>query len=62
MTLAFFGLGGIDLLNKIETIYSPVQREQWIDWIYAQQILPDKDNPGKFLNTWLNSNVSPTKI
>ncbi|CAG8483829.1 2741_t:CDS:2 [Paraglomus brasilianum] len=45
MTLAFFGLGGIDLLNKIETIYSPVQREQWIDWIYAQQILPDKDNP-----------------
>ncbi|CAG8457378.1 10309_t:CDS:2 [Paraglomus occultum] len=62
MTLAFFGLGGLDLLNMIETIYSAEQREQWIDWIYAQQILPDKDNPGKLLNTLLRSNVPRLKF
>jgi hypothetical protein len=54
MTLAFFGLGGIDLLNMVEKVYSLQQRELWIDWIYAQQILPDKDNPGKRIDKYLS--------
>lgn len=39
MTLLFFGVCGLDILNSLDAI-RPYEREQIIEWIYAQQILP----------------------
>lgn len=36
MSLAFFVLSSLDLLNATDKI-SPRDRQAWIDWIYAQQ-------------------------
>lgn len=36
MSLAFFLLSSLDLLNATDRI-SPGDRRAWIDWIYAQQ-------------------------
>ena len=44
MTLAFFALSGLDLLGALGEVEH--MKTDIIDWIYAQQILPDKDNPG----------------
>ena len=44
MTLLFFCLSGLDVLNSLETIED--RKAEIIDWIYAQQILPDATNPG----------------
>jgi geranylgeranyl transferase type-1 subunit beta len=46
MTLAFFCLSGLDLLGALEGEIPKERRKTWIDWIYAQQILPDEKNPG----------------
>lgn len=40
MTLAFFGLSGLDLLGALDAI-SAQRKQEMIDWIYAQQILPE---------------------
>ena len=45
MTLAFFCLSGLDLLGALESEIPEERRKIWIDWIYAQQILPDEKNP-----------------
>ncbi|PKC04350.1 protein geranylgeranyltransferas-like protein type I beta subunit [Rhizophagus irregularis] len=45
MTLAFFCLSGLDLLGALESEIPEERRKTWIDWIYAQQILPDERNP-----------------
>ncbi|CAG8465712.1 1375_t:CDS:2 [Cetraspora pellucida] len=45
MTLAFYSLAGLDLLGVLETEYTQERINNWIDWIYAQQILPDENNP-----------------
>ncbi|CAG8545295.1 942_t:CDS:2, partial [Funneliformis caledonium] len=45
MTLAFFCLSGLDLLGILEEEISKERRKTWIDWIYAQQILPNEKNP-----------------
>lgn len=39
MTLLFFGVCGLDILNSLDAI-RPYERDQIIEWIYAQQILP----------------------
>ena len=44
MTLLFFCLSGLDVLNSLETVND--RRAEIIDWIYAQQILPDATDPG----------------
>ena len=41
VTILFFGICGLDILNSIDAIPS-YEREQIIEWIYAQQILPNK--------------------
>lgn len=41
MTILFFGVCGLDILNALDTI-QPNERDQIIEWIYAQQVLPDK--------------------
>ncbi|KAG9302299.1 hypothetical protein G9A89_008790 [Geosiphon pyriformis] len=45
MTLAYFCLSGLELLNALDTSFTKERRRGWIDWIYAQQILPDSNNP-----------------
>jgi geranylgeranyl transferase type-1 subunit beta len=40
MTILFFGVCGLDILNSLDSIRS-YEREQIIEWIYAQQILPN---------------------
>ena len=40
MTILFFGVCGLDILNSLDVIRS-YEREQIIEWIYAQQVLPD---------------------
>lgn len=39
MTLAFFGLSGLDVLGALGTI-TPKRKQEIVNWIYAQQILP----------------------
>ncbi|KAI8081549.1 protein geranylgeranyltransferase-like protein type I beta subunit [Halteromyces radiatus] len=43
MTLAYFCLGGLELLGALETVVSDHNKKDWIEWIYAQQILPSED-------------------
>ena len=38
MTLAYFCLGGLDLLGKVADALSESQRRDCVDWIYRQQI------------------------
>jgi hypothetical protein len=47
MTLAFFCLGSLSLLGQLESAVSEKDRREWIDWIYAQQVLPDPEDPDK---------------
>ena len=42
MTLLFFCLSGLDVLNSLDLTES--RKKEIIDWIYAQQILPDPNN------------------
>ncbi len=37
MTLAYFGIAGLDLLNKLHLI-APTKKSVYVDWIYAQYI------------------------
>lgn len=45
MTLAFFCLGSLSLLGVLDTHVSPENKKDWIDWIYAQQVLPTGETP-----------------
>ncbi|KAG2180763.1 hypothetical protein INT44_003770 [Umbelopsis vinacea] len=47
MTLAFFCLGSLSLLGQLDSVVSEKDRKEWIDWIYAQQVLPDPEDPDK---------------
>jgi len=40
MTIAFFALSGLDLLNALDKIEN--ERQSIIDWIYSLQVLPDQ--------------------
>ena len=44
MTLLFFALSGLDVLDSLDIVAD--QRSEYIEWIYAQQILPDHKDPG----------------
>ncbi|KAI9315000.1 geranylgeranyl transferase type-1 subunit beta-like protein [Dichotomocladium elegans] len=45
MTLAFFCLGALELLGELQTAISKQDKLDWIEWIYAQQILPTGQKP-----------------
>jgi len=38
MSLAFFTLNALDILNALETTTTPEDRRAWIDWIYSCQL------------------------
>ncbi len=46
MTLLYFALSGLDLLNTLDSTVLEDERRQIVDWIYAQQVLPDRSAPG----------------
>ena len=39
MTVAFFALSGLDILDAIDVLKE--ERKEIIDWIYSLQVLPD---------------------
>ena len=43
MTLLFFAVCGLDILNSLDAIPS-YERDQIVEWVYAQQILPSDKN------------------
>ena len=43
MTLAFFGVSGLDVLGLLETTLPAKRRKELVDWIYSHQILPNED-------------------
>ncbi|PRP83335.1 hypothetical protein PROFUN_09316 [Planoprotostelium fungivorum] len=43
LTLLYFVVSALDLVDKLDL----VDRKQIIDWIYAQQVLPDSEDPSK---------------
>ena len=45
MTLAFFCLGALSLLGTLDESVSAQNKSDWIDWIYAQQVLPTGKEP-----------------
>lgn len=45
MTLAFFCLGALGLLGELDNSISQQNKDDWIDWIYAQQVLPTGNTP-----------------
>lgn len=47
MTLAFFCLGSLSLLGQLDTVLPEQDKKDWIEWIYAQQVLPDPDEPSR---------------
>lgn len=42
MTLVFFAVSGLDMLGALDTM-SAKEKQEAVDWIYAQQILPGED-------------------
>lgn len=44
MTILFFCVSGLDLLNKLDILDD--RKSEMIDWIYSQQILPNSNDPG----------------
>jgi geranylgeranyl transferase type-1 subunit beta len=49
MTLAYFCLGALDLLDLIETKVTEEERQEYIDWIYDQQL--DQAQGGGFCSS-----------
>ncbi|KAI9485896.1 MAG: geranylgeranyl transferase type-1 subunit beta-like protein [Benjaminiella poitrasii] len=45
MTLAFFCLGALSLLGELDSNVSADNKRDWIEWIYAQQVLPTGETP-----------------
>ena len=43
MTLAFFGLSGLDMLGALDTTLSAQRKKEIVDWVYSHQILPSED-------------------
>ena len=43
MTLVFFALSGLDLLGVLDRIVADEEKEEIINWIYSQQVLPGED-------------------
>ncbi|KAL1923108.1 uncharacterized protein VTP21DRAFT_9484 [Calcarisporiella thermophila] len=45
MTLSYFVLGGLSLLDVLDSVITPEQRNDWIEWIYSQQVHADTSDP-----------------
>lgn len=44
VTLSYFVIGALDLLDSM----TKINKSEVIDWIYAQQVVPDKEDPSTF--------------
>lgn len=44
MTLAYFCLSALDLLGQLDTVTTEKEREEYIDWIYSQQLCEWSDS------------------
>lgn len=45
MTLAFFCLGALSLLGELDNSVTDENKHDWIEWVYAQQVLPTGQEP-----------------
>jgi geranylgeranyl transferase type-1 subunit beta len=45
MTLAFFSLASLALLGQLDDKVNDANKKDWIEWIYAQQVLPTGQTP-----------------
>lgn len=48
MTMVFFAISGLDILDQLSTMLCETRRKQIIEWIYSQQIISKKDKCGFF--------------
>jgi len=48
MTLLFFALGALDLLDAIDATFSDPQRREIIEWVYAQHLVAPEGSDGGF--------------
>jgi len=42
LTIAFFALSGLDVLNSLDSL-SDKNKQEIIDWIYSLQVLPNAE-------------------
>ncbi|CAO3626725.1 unnamed protein product [Cunninghamella blakesleeana] len=66
MTLAYFCLGGLELLGVLDTVISDQNKQDWINWIYSQQIVPSDDGQnyphcGFRGSSWSGRSFNPNK-
>ncbi|TGZ82852.1 terpenoid cyclases/Protein prenyltransferase [Ascodesmis nigricans] len=64
LTLGFFIVSALDLLGSLHTSTTPEERNQWIDWIYSNQ-LPDggfRGSPATQFVTAPNSRWDPANL
>lgn len=45
MTVAFFAISGLDIINSLNVLDK--DKSKIIDWIYSLQVLPDATGNGK---------------
>ncbi|KAJ3384313.1 Geranylgeranyl transferase type-1 subunit beta [Entophlyctis sp. JEL0112] len=43
MAMAFYAISGLDICNAVSANISDKDRADWIDWVYAQQVVPAWD-------------------
>ncbi|KAJ3298935.1 Geranylgeranyl transferase type-1 subunit beta [Rhizoclosmatium sp. JEL0117] len=43
MAMAFYAISGIDICGAVEKSISEKNRKDWIEWVYAQQVVPSWD-------------------
>lgn len=48
MTLLFFALGALDLLDAVSTTLGDPEKKHIIEWVYKQQILPVQGSEGEY--------------
>lgn len=61
MTLSYFCLGALDLLDAIQTKLTEEERQEYIDWIYDQQL--DQEHGGGFCSSpYLPSSIAKANL
>ena len=46
MTLLFFALGALDLMDAIDQVFADQERRNIVEWVYSQQIVSRADSDG----------------
>jgi len=53
MTIAFFAISGLDMINAVETLDK--DKKEIIKWIYSLQVLPNQS--GQELDIYVRNNI-----